>query len=431
MLRASNWIITGNHKAAGHDRKLLNSLPLSTRMQRNIRVEEMEAVPMDDRRIELVERKGIGHPDTLCDGIAETVMRALSRKYLEKFGAILHHNTDETQLVAGRSNPEFGGGEVIQPIYILIVGRATKEFQGEYVPADTIAVKTAREYIRSHVRNLDVDSEVVVDCKMGEGSTDLKDVFKLEDGEVPSSNDTSFGVGYAPFSETERVVYEVERALYNDLRDTLPAVGEDVKVMGKREGDAIDLTVATATVTEYLDDLDAYVSVMQEIEEFVARTAERHTDRDLSVQLNTADDREKGSVYITETGTSAEMGDDGSVGRGNRANGLITPGREMSLEAASGKNPVNHIGKIYNLLAHELADQVAREVDLVDEVTIKLLSQIGSPIDEPQVAAVNVATEEGVTVGDVEYEVEAIVDDGLENVTDITQAIIDGELQTF
>lgn len=386
---------------------------------------------MDDRRIELVERKGIGHPDTLCDGIAETVMRALSRKYLEKFGAILHHNTDETQLVAGRSNPEFGGGEVIQPIYILIVGRATKEFQGEYFPADTIAVKTAREYIKNHIRNLDIDSEVVVDCKMGEGSTDLKDVFKLEDGEVPSSNDTSFGVGYAPYSEAESVVYETERSLYNDLRDKQPAVGEDIKVMGKREDDTLDLTVAVATVTEYLDDLDGYISLMGEIEEYVASTAEKHTDLDVNVHLNTADDRQEGSVYITETGTSSEMGDDGSVGRGNRANGLITPGREMSLEAASGKNPVNHIGKIYNLLAHELADQVAMEVDAVDEVTIKLLSQIGSPIDQPQVAAVNVATEDGVTVGDVEYDIESIIDDGLANVTDITQAIIDGELSTF
>ncbi|MDY7082620.1 MAG: methionine adenosyltransferase, partial [Halobacteria archaeon] len=200
-------------------------------MSRNIRVEGLDGKPVENQRIELVERKGIGHPDTLCDGIAESVMRELSQQYLDKFGAILHHNTDECQLVAGRSNPEFGGGEVIQPIYILIVGRATKEFEGEYIPADTIAVKTARDYIDEHIENIDVDSEVIVDCKMGEGSTDLKDVFRFDDGEVPNSNDTSFGIGYAPFSETERVVHEVERALYNDLRSDLPAVGEDVKVM--------------------------------------------------------------------------------------------------------------------------------------------------------------------------------------------------------
>ncbi len=399
-------------------------------MERNIRVSELDSKPVEQRDIELVERKGIGHPDTLCDGVAESVMRALSQEYLDRFGSVLHHNTDEAQLVAGRSNPEFGGGEVIEPIYVLIVGRATKEFQGEHIPTDSLALKAAREYIRDSLHNVDMETDVVVDVKIGEGSTDLKDVFELDDGEAPNANDTSFGVGYAPFSETEETVYEIERSVYEDLRERNPAVGEDVKVMGKREGDSLDLTVAVASVTEYLDDADAYVSLMDDVEEHVYDVAEEHTDCDVSVYLNTADDREEGSLYLTETGTSAEMGDDGSVGRGNRANGLITPGREMSLEAASGKNPFNHIGKIYNLLAHELADDVAQEVDEVEEVGIKLLSQIGSPIDQPHVAAVNVHAEDGIT-SDIQYEAESIVDDGLADVTSITERIIRGDVSTF
>lgn len=385
---------------------------------------------MEQREIELVERKGIGHPDTLCDGVAESVMRALSQEYLDRFGSVLHHNTDEAQLVAGRSNPEFGGGEVIEPIYILIVGRATKEFQGEYVPTDSLALKAAREYIRDSLHNVDMETDVVVDVKIGEGSTDLKDVFELDDGEAPNANDTSFGVGYAPFSDTERTVYEIERGIYDDLRERNPAVGEDVKVMGKREGDTLDLTVAVASVSEHVDDVDGYVSLMDDVEEYVYGVAEEHTDCDVDVYLNTADDREEGSLYLTETGTSAEMGDDGSVGRGNRANGLITPGREMSLEAASGKNPFNHIGKIYNILAHDLAEDVAAEIEEVDEVGIKLLSQIGSPIDQPQVAAVNLHAEDGIT-SDIEYEAESIVDDGLEDVTSVTERIIRGDVSTF
>ncbi len=399
-------------------------------MERNIRVRELDSRPMEQREIELVERKGIGHPDTLCDGVAESVMRALSQEYLDRFGSVLHHNTDEAQLVAGRSNPEFGGGEVIEPIYILIVGRATKEFQGEYVPTDSLALKAAREYIRNSLHNVDMETDVVVDVKIGEGSTDLKDVFELDDGEAPNANDTSFGVGYAPFSDTERTVYEIERGIYDDLRERNPAVGEDVKVMGKREGDTLDLTVAVASVSEHVDDVDGYVSLMDDVEEYVYGVAEEHTDCDVDVYLNTADDREEGSLYLTETGTSAEMGDDGSVGRGNRANGLITPGREMSLEAASGKNPFNHIGKIYNILAHDLAEDVAAEIEEVDEVGIKLLSQIGSPIDQPQVAAVNLHAEDGIT-SDIEYEAESIVDDGLEDVTSVTERIIRGDVSTF
>lgn len=400
-------------------------------MSRNIRVEGSKATPVSERRIELVERKGIGHPDTLCDGIAESVMRALSQEYLDRFGGILHHNTDESQLVAGRSDPQFGGGNVVQPIYILIVGRATKEFEGESIPADSIAVETAREYIRDSLENINTESEVIVDCRMGEGSTDLKDVFEPESGSAPNANDTSFGIGYAPFSPTEQVVHETERAIYNDLRHDLPAVGEDVKVMGKREDDTLDLTVAVATVAQHVDDLDAYISVMDDVEEYVRGVADDHFEGEVNVAVNAADDRDAGSVYLTETGTSAEMGDDGSVGRGNRANGLITPAREMSLEAASGKNPFNHIGKLYNLLASELSNNVYQEVDGVEEASVKLLSQIGSPIDEPQVAAINVQTEDGVSVEEVEYDVESVVDDGLENVTSITQRIINGELGTF
>jgi S-adenosylmethionine synthetase len=400
-------------------------------MSRNIRVEESKGTPVAERRIELAERKGVGHPDTLCDGIAESVMRALSEEYLDRFGGILHHNTDEAQLVAGRSDPKFGGGDVVQPVYILIVGRATKEFEGESIPADSIAVRTAREYLRDSLENIDTESEVIVDCRMGEGSTDLKDVFEPETGEAPSANDTSFGIGYAPFSPTERVVYETERSIYEDLRSDVPAVGEDVKVMGKRDGDTLDLTVAVATVSEYVEDLDAYLSVMNEVEDHVLGVAHEGFEGDVNVAVNAADDRDAGSVYLTETGTSAEMGDDGSVGRGNRANGLITPAREMSLEAASGKNPFNHIGKIYNLLANELSEEIHEEVEGVEEATVKLLSQIGSPIDEPQVAAVNVHTAEGVSAGEVEYSVESVVDDGLEDVTSITQRIINGELNTF
>jgi len=400
-------------------------------MNRNIRVEESKGTPVAERRIELAERKGIGHPDTLCDGIAESVMRALSKEYLDRFGGILHHNTDEAQLVAGRSNPKFGGGDVVQPVYILIVGRATKEFEGESIPADSIAVRRAREYLRDSLENIDTESEVIVDCRMGEGSTDLKDVFEPESGEAPSANDTSFGIGYAPFSPTERVVYETERSIYDDLRSDVPAVGEDVKVMGKRDGDVLNLTVAVATVSEYVEDLDAYVSVMDDVEDHVLGVAHEQFEGEVNVAVNAADDRDSGSVYLTETGTSAEMGDDGSVGRGNRANGLITPAREMSLEAASGKNPFNHIGKLYNLLANELSKEIHEEVEGVEEATVKLLSQIGSPIDEPQVAAVNVHTAEGVSAGEVEYSVESVVDDGLEDVTSITQRIINGELSTF
>ncbi|GGC55902.1 methionine adenosyltransferase [Haloferax sulfurifontis] len=399
---------------------------------RNIRLESADKRAVEDQEVEIVERKGIGHPDSISDGIAESVSRALSNLYLDRVGKVLHYNTDETQLVAGTAAPAFGGGEVIEPIYLLIVGRATKEYDGEKIPVDSTALRAAREYLNENIPGLDVGTDIIVDVKLGEGSGDLQDVFGEETQQVPMANDTSFGVGHAPLTETERIVLEAERALNGAAYgDDHPELGQDIKLMGKREGDVIDVTVAAAMVDKHLDDIDDYVAAVDDVREFVTDLATDYTDREVNVEVNTADDYEEGSIYLTTTGTSAEQGDDGSVGRGNRANGLITPNRPMSMEATSGKNPVNHIGKIYNLLSTHIAETVVAEVDGIRDLQVRLLSQIGRPIDEPHVADAKVITDDGVTVADIEDEVTAIIDRELANVTDITRRTIEGELSTF
>ncbi len=378
--------------------------------------------------MEIVERKGVGHPDSLADGIAESVSRALCREYLERFDRILHHNTDEVQLVAGEAKPEFGGGEVIRPIYILITGRATAYVGDEEVPVGTIALRAAREYLDETVRHLDVDRHVVLEPKIGHGSADLRDVFERGE-EVPLANDTSFGVGFAPLTTTERLVYETERFINSDrFKKELPEVGEDVKVMGLREDDTIELTIAAAMVSRLIDDLDHYVSVVEELKDRVKDlVAELAPDADVTVHVNTADDYERGTVYLTVTGTSAEQGDDGSVGRGNRVNGLITPCRPMSMEAAAGKNPVNHVGKLYNVLAHRMARRIYEETG-ADEVYVRLLSQIGRPINDPKAVDIQL-------VGDVDREdvrrAERVAEELLDGVTELTREFVKGKVEVF
>ncbi|MFB6296591.1 MAG: methionine adenosyltransferase [Halobacteriales archaeon] len=400
-------------------------------MDRNIRVEPIDRRAVEDQEVEIVERKGVGHPDSICDGIAESVSSALAQTYLDRVGEVLHYNTDETQLVAGSSEPAFGGGEVLEPIYVLVVGRATKRYEGQKIPVDSIALEAAREYLREEIPGIDLDSDVVIDVRLGEGSGDLQDVFGEEGRRIPMANDTSFGVGHAPLTETERIVSEAERRLNEEFAAENPALGPDVKIMGKREDDRIDLTVAAAMIDEHVPDMEAYRAGVERVREFVEGVAAEHTDRDVEVYVNTADDYEEGSIYLTVTGTSAEHGDDGSVGRGNRANGLITPNRSMSMEATSGKNPVNHIGKIYNVLATEVAREVVEEVAGIRDLRIRLLSQIGRPIDEPHVADAHVVTAEGVEVADIEDDVAAIIDAELADVRSITDRVIEGDLQTF
>jgi S-adenosylmethionine synthetase len=397
--------------------------------RKNIDVEEIQQTPVEARDVELVERKGIGHPDSVADGIAESVSRALCKEYVKRYGCILHHNTDETQIVAGRSNPRFGGGEVISPIYILITGRATKFVGDDYVPTDVIAIRAAKEYLKNNILNLDVEEHVVIESKLGEGSLDLKNIFSRME-EVPLSNDTSFGVGFAPLSEVEKIVLNVERELM-ERRKKERAIGEDVKVMGLRVKDKISLTIAGAIVSKYVKDLEEYKAVKEEIKKFVEDVASKYTEKTIEVEVNTGDDYSIPSVYLTVTGTSMEMGDDGSVGRGNRCNGLITPNRPMSMEATSGKNPVNHIGKIYNLLANQIANDIVEAVDGIEEVYVRILSEIGKPINEPKIASAQVIMKKGYEFEKVKRKIEAVIEEWLDEVEKITEMVVEGKLRTF
>jgi S-adenosylmethionine synthetase len=398
-------------------------------MARNIRVEKLTQTPIEKQEIEIVERKGVGHPDSMADGFAEAVSRALCNEYIKKCGTVLHHNTDQVEVVAGRSCPKYGGGELISPIYVLLVGRATKEFQDVKIPTDTTAVKAAKNYLRNTLPDIDAEHDIIIDCKLGVGSTDLQSVFKR--GRAPMANDTSFGVGHAPFSEVEQIVYNTERQMVLNFKKDIPAIGTDIKVMGMRAKDKITLTVACAMIDKYIDDQGHYFSIKDELSDKISDLATQYTDRDVEVFVNTGDDCDSSCVYITVTGTSAEMGDDGSVGRGNRCNGLITPNRPMSMEATSGKNPINHVGKLYNLLSNKIANDIAENVHGIEDVYIRILSQIGHPIDEPLIASAQIIPEDGANMKAIKSESEVIIDKWLADITKLTEMIARGELDTF
>jgi len=387
---------------------------------RNIVVEFSDETPLEKQAVELVERKGIGHPDSICDGLAEAVSRTLSKEYLKRYEEILHHNTDQVELVGGGARPEFGGGEVTRPIYILLSGRATTFVEGEEIPVGAIAIEAARKYIRENFPNIDMDSHVEIEERLGQGSTDLRHVFARKG--APKSNDTSFGVSFAPLSLTELLVLETEKYINGKLN--MKEVGQDTKVMGVRNNDKITLTVAAAMVSKHLQSLDDYKSTIEELNSKLKGFVAGITDKDVEIHINTGDDYEKGAVFLTVTGTSAEHGDDGSVGRGNRANGLITPYRPMSMEATAGKNPVNHVGKLYNILSNKIANEIAEAG--AEQVYVRIMSQIGKPIDQPLIASVQL-------IGDrsLEQKAREITDRWLEKVTDITQMCLDGVVCTF
>lgn len=403
---------------------------------KNIIIEEIKWQPVESMNVELVERKGLGHPDYMADSVAEEVSRALCRYYLGKYESILHHNLDKVLLVGGQASPRFGGGEVLQPIYIIVSGRVTTEVKVdgriESIPVGTLMIGAVKNWIKRNFRFLDPEKHVIVDYKIGKGSADLVSIFRLGE-KVPLANDTSFGVSYAPLSTLEKLVYSVERYINSPkIKKTLPEVGEDVKVMGLRRGRRIELTIAAAMISSLISDMDHYVSVKDELKnrilDFAIKLAPGY---DISIHINTADKPEHKIVYLTVTGTSAEHGDDGATGRGNRVNGLITPMRPMSLEATAGKNPVSHVGKIYNVLAKMIANRVYKEVKSIKEVYVELLSQIGRPIDDPLIASIKIIPEKPPLTKNVISDVNGIVEDELSKITRLTQLIVKGEIEIF
>jgi S-adenosylmethionine synthetase len=398
-------------------------------MERNILVDELTHTPVEKQAVEFVERKGIGHPDSIADGLAESVSRALCKMYLSRYGRILHHNTDETQIVGGQSAPRFGGGSVLEPSYILLVGRATTNVDGERLPYRTCAMKAAYSYLQKTCKSLDVDWGVVLDCMISQGSVDLRGVYETQ---RRLANDTSFGVGFAPLSETEQITLNTERYINGKLCESLPEIGEDVKVMAFRNGAKIDLTIAAAMVSSKVPDKDHYKGVVEECASKVMDFASGFTDRELKVYVNTADDYSKDIYYLTVSGLSMENGDDGSVGRGNRANGLITPMRPMSMEASAGKNPVTHVGKLYNILSSQVAQKICDMAggDIL-EVHTRILSQIGMPIDNPQAASANIIYAPNVDKAKYEREARAIYDEMLQNIDRLTMEIVEGKITVF
>jgi S-adenosylmethionine synthetase len=333
--------------------------------------------------------------------------------------------------VGGESAPKFGGGKVIKPITILVAGRAVSEYTHrgvkQTIPVGEIADNAVRSFLKGTIRNINIDKDVEVQFRIRNPSSDLS--YLSERG---IANDTSIGVGFAPFSETERITLEIERFLNLDgTKKIFPEIGEDIKVMALRKGRDLDVTVAMAMVDKYIPDKSHYISVIQQVHEKLLDVFSKGTSLNLSIKINNADNYENNSFYLTVTGTSAECGDDGNTGRGNRVTGLISPMRMYSMEATAGKNPTIHTGKIYNALAQFSAERIAKEVKGIQEVYVRLLSRIGNPISEPTVASIALRLYEGYSFANVRSDVESILSEELSDVKKITSLIRQRKIQLY
>ena len=320
----------------------------------------------------------------------------------------------------------------MKPILLIFGDRATTKFGDETININEICIDTAKNWIRKNLRFVDPEKHIKYQVEIKPGSAALTSIFKKGD-EILGANDTSAGVGYAPLSETEKLVLETEKFLNSKhFKTEFPETGEDVKVMGIRHMDKIYLTIAMPFIDSFINSEKDYFRKKEEILEIIKNFTRERSKYKVFADLNTLDEEGKGidGVYLTVTGTSAENADSGEVGRGNRVNGLIPLNRPVSNEAAAGKNPTSHVGKIYNLLTHRIAREIYRQVSGLKEVYVWLVSEIGQPIDQPKIAAVQVIPEGELS----NYEIERIrdvVSRELENIKLFTLDLAYGRVDVY
>ncbi|RJS88305.1 methionine adenosyltransferase, partial [Candidatus Bathyarchaeota archaeon] len=342
-----------------------------------------------------------------------------------------HHNIDKSLLAAGEVETRFGGGMVKKPMKLIFGDRATFEANGVSIPVGEIAIQTAKNWFRENMRFVDPDEHVKYQIEVQPGSSALTDIFR-RGGRILEANDTSAAVGWAPMTKTERIVLSVEKYMNSkEFKKMFPESGEDIKVMGFRKDDELELIVSMAFVDRFIEDEKDYFEkkalILKEIRRFVE---EKSGFEKFKVQLNTLDVPGRGldGIYLTVLGTSADGADSGQVGRGNRVNGLISLNRPQCSEAAAGKNPVSHVGKIYNLLTHEIANEIYETVSGIREVYVWMLSKIGRPIDQPIVAAVQIIPDSSEPFDKISKEARRVVDYKLEDIEEFCMKLAHGKI---
>jgi S-adenosylmethionine synthetase len=389
-------------------------------------VEALGVQPVPRRRVEVVERKGIGHPDTICDSLVETVSVALNRMYLAELGAVPHYNIDKALLIAGQCTKGFGWGAVTQPMEFVIGDRATDDVDGRKLPVEETVRQAVSSWLGEHLPRVRPGRDFVTRVALAPGSAELRSIFARGSGAF-AANDTSGASGYAPLSPTEEVVLGVEHFLNGPaFKQDFPDTGQDVKVFAVREDERLRITIAMPMVAALVPSEATY---FRRKEEIFAALSQRVDAAPFAIDwwLNNLDAPGHGSdgVYLTVTGTSAEDADSGQVGRGNRANGLIAFSRPTGGEAAAGKNPVAHTGKIYSVLSHRLARLIhARSPELL-EVHVHLVSRIGEPVDRPW-TGVQVILPHGCALADVESAIREVVEAEVERLPAFRAELIRG-----
>lgn len=330
--------------------------------------------------VEIVERKGLGHPDTLADALAERMSVAYSRHCLEQYGAVLHHNLDKLYLRGGHCRNDLGVFEMSEPVTLTIGGRVSTSFAGQPTGHQDLFEHVARSYLASVMPRFDHERWLRIEHATTDRSRystwfhpgSLADIPELD---APTASDTAVVTAWWPETPAERAVLALERYLNQQgAGPRHPHLGQDIKVMAVRRGRHVDITMNVAVHPLAAPDLDAYHDILNrlqgELEEVAATILTGTCDWQLNINTHSANPHQGKRQYLLGSGSCTEFGEEGFVGRGNSPAGYIPLHRPKSAEAAYGKHPTYHAGKVYTIHAQEIARAVHAAAGIPATVTI-------------------------------------------------------------
>jgi len=349
------------------------------------------------QELEVVERKGVGHPDTLADGIAEKISVDYSRYCLEHFGVVLHHNVDKVCTMGGLIKiHDWGKAEMVEPFRILVNGRISPAFAGKRIPLKDIFKKSINTQLKKTLPHLDIDKWVKIIDESTSYSKNPRWFNPLSLDDLPEStkayaNDTSTTVGYWPLTPAEELTLKMEGFFYEgDRNPKFDFIGHDIKVMTVRRKNHFDITLCVPFIVNLTPNYDFYKEHVDSITKSLRQLAKSYLGKkyDVSVYVNNhyrsikkENIKKIDGYYCNVTGSALDYGEEGVVGRGNNRRGIIPSFRTYTMEATWGKNPVYHVGKVLGLVVDTLATKIATQYNCHAQVVA--ITRIADPLYEP------------------------------------------------
>lgn len=385
--------------------------------------------------VEVVEKKGRGHPDTLADGLAEYISNSYSLYTLEQYGHILQHNFDKVGLLGGSSKVSFGIGEIISPIRVLINGRASVCYYDKQIPCNELILDWSKSFLSRELPLASMSSDFVWHFNLSSANTAG---YPIDDFAQASTNphtqrekilasDTAAVCSHYPLSNLEYAVLACEDELSsNSSRKVYPWLGYDIKILAIRKGNVIEVTACIPQISRFVPSFESYKSNIQFVSEWLKRIFRNHLpDFDIRIMINTKDDYLNCSYYLTAIGSCIESGDEGLVGRGNRPCRLIPISRSFSGEAACGKNPVFFPGKLYPVVGRSIAEKLYKITG--KPVEIWLISQEGHSLMNPWSTIVIFDGKVDIA----EREITPVIEEELARIPEHTIQLINGNIQLY